>query len=184
MPLGNGAPAGLPAAPLGVYSDVRTYDTKVLSLGLDDGISPITRQSIGPMSPYAKVIAATPGLASWHRLNAFQTVHNGGVDTPGFYDSVGSVSMIPVHGSGSVTIGPGLVPGDRGGSAWLKGGDYVASFDYGMMPMGIETILSCEFWVYFDSVLSDVGLFGAWGSSNGWMVYSQGANLQIYSGGN
>lgn len=178
MPLGNGPTRGLPSTPLAVYSDLRTYDTNHTAAG-DTGFDAIARQTFnGRMSPYAKVIASTPGLAQWWRLN--YTAPDWG--TTQYGNSAGATTLRTL-GAGTVTAAPGLVPGDPSPSAKLAGGSYLDAGDYRVFPMGAEAIMSVEFWVNFDSLLSDVGLVGEWISSSGWMVYyNTGGGLGQYVG--
>lgn len=176
MPIGNGAPRGLSAATLGVYSDPRTYDTVHTAAG-DTGFDQITKPA--SLSPYKKVIAATPGLAMWWPLNKIGTVYNGGLTT-GYLNAAGGTTLAT---SGTVANAAGLIPGDRNGSAHLTSA-HLDAYDYRVWPMCDETMMSVEFWINFDSISNDVGLVGEWGSSVGWTIIQVNGDLRMYVGPN
>jgi hypothetical protein len=120
----------------------------------------------------------------WWRLNQFKTVPG---LTSGFLNSVGATSL-RTQGGGTVTIAPGLIPGDASPSAKLAGGSYLDGVDYRVWPMPDETIMAVEFWINFDSILGDTGLVGEWGSdgshNSGWMIYSDSGSIRMYVTGN
>lgn len=176
MPLGNGAPRGLASAPSVVYTDPRQYDTAHSAAG-DTGFNPLTKISKWPLSPYEKVVAATPGLGMWWPLGYAVT------PTPSYYSYGGAAGATTLAGggSGSNSVVAGLVPGSRNGAVKLTGGRYLWAEDYLVWPMGWETIMSVEFWINFSSLGTDAAICGEWdSSSNGWMVYSSSGDLRMY----
>jgi len=178
MPLGNGHPRGIPSTPLAVYKDVRTYDIAHGSAG-DTGFDPLTRPAAGvQLSPYERVIAATPGLAMWWPLCAQGPAPT--VALTGYGDAAGATTLVPA-GSGTDTLVPGIVPGSRNKAVKLASGRYLIADDYRVWPMADETIMTVEFWVQFQTLGSDSALVGEWdASSNGWMVYSSSGDLRMY----
>ncbi len=179
MPLGNGPPLGLPSAPLGVFSDPRHYDTPHAAAG-ETGFNPITKQSVSPLSPYEKVIAATPGLAQWWPLGYAVT------PTPSYYTYGNAAGATTFEAGGSgVSIVPGLVPGSRSQAVSVPATGYLWAEDYRMFPMGWETIMSVELWVKFQTIGTDSALIGMWdNSTNGWMVYSSSGDFRLYCAAN
>lgn len=181
MPLGNGAPRGLPSMPLGIYSDPRTYDT-VHSAAGDTGFAPVTRPSLGmQMSPYEKVVAATPGLAAWWPLCSKATVWGVG---QGYGNACGGATLKNL-GAGTDTVVPGIVPGSKNNAVKLNGAAYLVAGDYRVWPQQWETLMTTECWVNFSTLNADVCLMGEWdNTANGWMVFVASGDLRMYCGGN
>ncbi len=179
MPLGNGEPRGLPSAPASVLTSPVRYDTPHVAAG-DTGFNPITKPTLWTPSLYERVIAATPGLAQWYPL---------GYAPGGYsyftYGNAAGANTLEASGSGTDKVVPGLAPGSRAQAVQLAGGRYLWSEDYLCWPMGWETIMAVEFWVYFSALGNDSAILGEWDSgSGGWMIYCTSGELRMYSGTN
>lgn len=167
MPLGNGAPAGLPSAQPWFLEDLRLYDRKTISAFGDTGSSLLTRPYLDKLGAYEKTILATPGVAMWWPF-AKQIA---GV-TPGFYSNAAGATTVFATGGGSFAAVSGIIPGSPNPALHLSGGCYLTEADYRVWPMCDEVMLTVEFWVKFNTLATDCGLVGQYdGSGNGWMIY-------------
>lgn len=183
MPLGNGPTRGLPSQPLGVLSDPRTYyrpwTTSPYAFTDENPIAPPAAFGAkgGFMSPYARAVAATPGLMHWWRFGKALTF---GADNPNYANSAGPTTLRSQ--SAATKLGVGLIPGDTDPSCDLNGG-YLDAWDYRVFSTSNEP-MSAEIWVKFRSLKSDVGIIGEWGSNVGWMLYTANTSgdLALYIG--
>lgn len=185
MPLGNGGPLGVPTRlQANVFADRRAYTTGDSPPG-STLYTPLTGQgafgaSPGFMSPYARVISTTPGLAHWFRLGKTYTTVQADVASPPYFDSSVSAQSLRTQGGGTPKLAPSLVPGDPDPACDLNGG-YLDGWNYFVKGLGTQEILSAEAWCYLRTLKADTALVGAWGASAGWMLYMNGSTLSQYA---
>jgi hypothetical protein len=190
MPLGNGAPRGLPSTPLGVLTDPRQYNTANTPAGtfqpvFSGGRNPLAASKL---SPYAQAVLATPGLSYWWR---FDNTYNGnGGGAPGGFSRVfpNYAGPTTLGISGTVNQVPGLIPGDTNGAAQLvaSGSGNLKEGDYWIPNVQGQECFSQEFWLNVTSGGITTGNFscgGAWDGTHGWMVnIAAGGNVRLFIG--
>ncbi len=187
MPLGNGAALGLPSSPLRVLQNPRTYYRSWTPGGGAGGntdenpIAPLTHY--GRLSPYAEVVANTPGLMHWWRFDRIltdATVHSSSNGNANFANSVGPTTLRG-QGAGVPKLAPGLIQGEAGIGCDLNGG-YLDAFDYRALTTSNE-VMAAEIWVNIRSIKADAALMGEWASNVGWMLYTGagGSDINLYT---
>lgn len=202
MPIGNGAPQGLPAMPLRVLQDPRTY-YRAWTAGNGSGgntdetpiASPYAAGAIrGQLSPYARAVLSTPGLMNWWRLGKTLTQAQASppptsfTKAPFFANSAGAATL-RTQGTGTASLVAGLIPGDPDGACKLDGSSYLDAFDYKAQCSTWE-VQSVECWIKLSSLSTEFGIVAEWGngvnstSESGWMLYCPGSSgdLRLYSG--
>jgi hypothetical protein len=137
------------------------------------------------MSPYARAVASTPGLAYWWRFGEIRTDATEGWNSAWFPNYAGSTTL---NVFGNVTVVPGLIPGDTDGAAKFIAADSgnLKEGDYWIPNVQGQECFSQECWVKLTNPISgNYSLGGAWDGTHGWMVYVHGidGHLYLYIGG-
>jgi hypothetical protein len=181
---GNGGPFGLPQAPLRVFDDPRRYATPITPTGTFQPIYDSGRL----MSPYAWVIASTPGLAYWWRFGAIEKFPTTSpyASQKAFPNYAGPTTL---GISGTVNQVPGLLPGDTDGAAQLvaSGSGNLKELDYWIPSVQGTECFSAEVWVKLTSpTTGNYSLAGAWNGTYGWMLYvhATDGHVHLYTGDN
>ena len=172
MPLGNGAPGGLPSLPLSVLADKRLYNYHFDSSS-NTGSSSITYASPGgQLGVYERVVASTPGLSQWFPLYESRN----GASGKQIMSAAGGNTLFAT-GTGTESFVAGIVPGSRNKAIHLPSGRTLNELNYDAWAMsGHEINMTLEFWVQFSSLSNSAGLVGQWDSNNGYLVQTTGGD--------
>lgn len=143
------------------------------------GGTPIERVNNFGESAWSRVIRETPGKVHWWRFDRLVDLGT----ALAVYDCWGIGTILTAPSTGSVSLVPGLVPGDRGKAVLFGGSQFFRMSDYHVSAVGSQNVFSLECWFRLDATPANSALFGQ-AAGTGHALLVDGTTMMMWNGTN